>query len=283
MRPKTLVASFIPVSTGASIAYAASGKLDLWLWLLCLLFAILIQSGTNLANDYFDFKRGADEDRKNAPVRFAAAGKLAPTAIRNASYLILLLAFLIGLLLLRQCGGSIHLLWVGIASVFCAIAYTGGPFPLAYNGLGDVFVIFFYGFVAVESTVYVLSSGSGQVYEPSLYLSFATGCAINTLLLVNNYRDHDQDKKNNKNTTIVLFGKKFGVILYALSVGVSTLILPLVEDRLRFCMACLPVALYNAYGLTKAREKADFDHLLSSTAVQILAFGILSSLGVIYY
>ena len=195
-RPKTLVASIIPVFLGGCLAYRSSSEIDLLLLGLCLLFSILIQIGTNFSNDYFDCLKGADDNRSLAPERFSSSGAIRPKSIRNASYLVLLMGFFVGTIILQVSDGSVHLLWIGIASIASAILYTGGPKPIAYNGLGDIFVILFYGLVAVEVTHYVLLSGQSVDWAFTSPISLGMGCIINTILIINNYRDYQEDRKN---------------------------------------------------------------------------------------
>ena len=123
-----------------------------------------------------------------------------------------LLAFALGVFIMESSGSSRFLILVGISSVICAIAYTGGPFPLAYNGLGDVFVILFFGFVAVGMTHYVLLSDAGEMWVPNWLIPLGTGFMINNLLVVNNYRDRKTDQKVRKNTSVVLLGKNLRLI-----------------------------------------------------------------------
>src|SRR5258708_4538680 len=141
-RPRTLPAAVIPVMVGTALAVAHAGA-SYPKAAICLLFALLVQVGTNFANDYFDFGQGADTPARVGPRRAVAAGLIAPRTMLAATWLVLGAAFVVGLLLVRE-GGWI-LLPIGIASITCAIAYTGGPFPLGYHGLGDLFVFIFFG------------------------------------------------------------------------------------------------------------------------------------------
>ena len=235
-RPKTLVASIVPVFVGGCWAYSISKESHLFLLILCLVFSFLIQIGTNLANDYYDFIRGADTRRVNAPERSSTSGTIKPIVVRNASFLCLILAFVIGFLALRLSGGSDLVIFIGIGSVICALIYTCGPFPLAYNGLGDVFVILAFGFVAVETTIYLLLSASGIIWLACVWPSLGVGCIINCILVVNNYRDYEGDRIVSKNTLIVLFGKKFGKLLFLVCLLTSTIFCPLFDENLRFCV-----------------------------------------------
>src|SRR6478736_7868516 len=151
-RPKTLPSAIIPVAVGTALAVAHRTE-NYASAAICLGFSLLVQIGTNFANDYFDFIQGADTAERVGPRRAVAAGLIAPRTMLVATGLVLGVAFLVGLLLVRT--GGWGLLPVGIVSIVCAIAYTGGPFPLGYNGLGDVFVFIFFGLVAVCATFYV--------------------------------------------------------------------------------------------------------------------------------
>ena len=151
-RPKTLPAALVPVLLASSMAFVDS----FFHWLptvICLVFAVLIQVGTNFANDYLDGVRGTDTEKCLGPQRAVATGLVKPATMTRAAILVLASGFCVGLGLIPF--GGWWLLVVGVASVACAWLYTGGPYPLAYNGLGDVFVILFFGFVAVGCSYYV--------------------------------------------------------------------------------------------------------------------------------
>ena len=208
-RPKTLVASLVPVGIGVSLAFKQTANLSFLLILFCFLFSILVQVATNFANDYFDSLSGADDQRVLGPKRFTSSGLISGKALRNMSYILLIFAFSLGIVIMESSGTSRVLLLIGILSVISAVAYTGGPFPLAYNGLGDLFVVLFFGFVAVCTTHYVLVTDVGIAWKPNWILPLGIGFIINNLLVVNNYRDKETDEENGKNTLIVILGKKF--------------------------------------------------------------------------
>ncbi|MEM9227118.1 MAG: 1,4-dihydroxy-2-naphthoate octaprenyltransferase, partial [Verrucomicrobiota bacterium] len=151
-RPKTLPAAVIPVALGTALA-ASDGRFQLIPAFVCVLFALLIQVGTNFANDYFDYRSGADNEHRIGPTRAVAAGLVPPALMWRATLVVLTLAFGLGLILIAY--GGWWLLLIGVLSVLCAVAYTGGPYPLGYHGLGDVFVVVFFGFIAVMFTYYV--------------------------------------------------------------------------------------------------------------------------------
>ena len=204
-RPRTLVAAIIPVAVGISLALE-SGSFHAFPAGLCLLFAMLVQVATNFANDYFDARKGADTPERLGPVRAVASGLIAPSAMLRATILVLFLAFLIGLGLLPH--GGWRLLVVGVASLVLAVVYTGGPFPLAYLGLGDIFVVFFFGLVAVGFTYFVQA---GEFSRDAWVAGFAVGLIVNNLLVVNNYRDVAGDRKVGKKTLAVRLGRPFSI------------------------------------------------------------------------
>lgn len=218
-RPKTLPAAVAPVLLGSAMADADGGFQ--WLpALLCLAFALLIQIGTNLANDYLDGVKGTDTEARLGPRRLVASGRIPPLSMKWAAIGILALAFFPGLSLLAW--GSYRLLVVGIASVICAWAYTGGPYPLAYKGLGDLFVIIFFGLIAVGCTYYVQV---GTTTVNVWLLGISCGLVVNNILVVNNYRDFEEDRQAGKRTLVVLLGRRRALVQYGLSLLLSGLIL----------------------------------------------------------
>jgi 1,4-dihydroxy-2-naphthoate octaprenyltransferase len=169
--------------------------------LAALMGALLIQVGTNLANDYYDHLRGGDTGDRVGPVRVTQAGLIPPTTVRNGAFLVLGLAFLLGIYLVWV--GGLPIVVVGLASLVCAVAYTGGPFPLAYHGLGDLFVFVFFGLVAVGGTYWV----QALALEPEVLLAGAGAGALATaLLVVNNLRDIETDAQVGKRTLAVRLG-----------------------------------------------------------------------------
>ncbi|MFM1852446.1 MAG: hypothetical protein RIS54_2130 [Verrucomicrobiota bacterium] len=220
-RPKTLPAAVAPVLVGTALA-AQVDRLDPLAAGLCLLFALLIQIGTNFANDYYDFVKGADTPERVGPRRAVAAGLIAPPAMRRAMVTVLAAAFLLGLSLVAW--GGAWLIPIGVVSVLCAVAYTGGPYPLGYNGLGDVFVFVFFGPVAVGATYYVQAGGLSPI---ALGVSVPIGLLAANILVLNNYRDVETDAKAGKRTTVVRFGRGFAQVQFA-GAWLIALILPAV-------------------------------------------------------
>ncbi len=279
-RPKTLPAAVIPVMVGTALA-AAHGAAHYGRAAICLAFALLVQIGTNFANDYFDFVKGADTSARVGPRRAVAAGLIAPRTMLVATWLVLGVAFAVGLLLVRE-GGWV-LLPIGIVSILCAIAYTGGPFPLGYNGLGDVFVFIFFGLVAVGATFYVQA---GAVTPDVVSGAAAVGLLAANILVANNYRDAETDARAGKKTLVVRFGRKFAVWQYALSVTVALLCPPALLLYGYQWPVLLPVLLTPwAVGLTlrlaASREPAEQIALLGATAKFLAVFGVLLSVGVL--
>ena len=268
---------------GASLAFSEHQEISLFLLFLCFSFSFLVQIGTNLTNDYFDFIRGSDGNRILAPTRAVASGLLKPNHVRNAAYFLLGISFAVGIVIYKISDGPNSLIWIGLASVICAIVYTGGPFPLAYNGLGDLFVILFYGFIAVEATHFVLLSEQKAVYTPDFIAALSIGCMTNILLVVNNFRDYEEDKKNKKNTLIVIFGKRFGFYLFISCYLIALFICPFIEPRLWLLYICLPLSLFGTFKILKAKTKRDFDKLLSLSAISLLFSGVLSIAGILLY
>lgn len=201
MRPKTLPAAMGPVVVGTALAVGDHTFVFLPA-LAALLVALLLQIGSNLANDVFDFKKGTDTEERTGPLRVTQAGLLTPNQVLVGMWVIFALAFAAGLYL-TWVGGWVILV-LGIAAIISAIAYTGGPFPLGYHGLGEVFVFIFFGPVAVCGTYYVQA---GHVSPAAWWASLPVGFLITAILVVNNFRDLPTDKKTGKRTMAVRLGE----------------------------------------------------------------------------
>ncbi len=214
-RPKTLWAAVAPVVVGTACAFSVGGS-----WLLpalaCLSVALWVQIGTNFANDVFDFEKGADTGDRLGPTRAVQAGWLTPAQMRRGMWLAFAACFVSGLVLVWA--GGWQMLVVGLASILSGLAYTGGPFPLAYNGLGDVFVMIFFGFVAVVGTAYVQV---GRIPELAWWAAVPVGALATAILVVNNLRDRPTDAKAGKRTLAVRFGIAFTHGEYVLLVAAS--------------------------------------------------------------
>lgn len=203
VRPKTLTASLVPVLVGAALA--ASQMTIAWDPILfALLTALSIQIGTNLINDAIDCRKGADTVGRLGPMRVAASGLLTEQQVMAGGIMALLLAVLFGLPLMIQGGWVIALLLM--LAVACAYCYTGGPYPIAYNGLGELFVFVFFGLASTGGVYYLLTERLDWI----VFLA-ATQVGLMSVLVIamNNFRDREEDLKNNKNTMAVIFGETF--------------------------------------------------------------------------
>lgn len=208
VRPKTLAASVSPVLVACALAYR-NGVFQLVPAVLCLLVAVLAQVASNFANDYYDFKKGADTYDRLGQSRAVASGWIRPETMLKAALTVLTATCLCGFGLLFY--GGWWLLFPGILIVVCVLAYSAGPYPLAYKGWGDVCVILFYGVIPLCLTYYVQAH---MFTWTAFLLSLAMGLLSVNILVVNNYRDYVQDAAVGKRTTIVLFGRKFGKTFY---------------------------------------------------------------------
>jgi 1,4-dihydroxy-2-naphthoate octaprenyltransferase len=200
-RPKTLSAAVVPVLIGT----AMSPLPERWLLFACtLLGAVFIQIGTNFVNDALDFKKGADTGERLGPLRVTQAGLISAEGVLRGAYCCFLLAALCGVPLIYRAGWP--LMVIGIVSIAAAYAYTGGPYPLAYNGLGELFVLLFFGFVAVGGTYFVQTQ---TMATDVLLAGFAAGSLAVVLIAINNLRDVAGDRASNKRTMAVRFGESF--------------------------------------------------------------------------
>jgi 1,4-dihydroxy-2-naphthoate octaprenyltransferase len=216
IRPKTLPASVSPVIVGLAVAYS-SGKVVSWLpGVACLLGALLLQIGSNLANDYFDFKKGADTPDRLGPTRVTQAGLISERQVLLGMVLTFLLATVVGVYLVAHSGMPI--VYIGLASIAAAILYTGGPLPYGYKGLGEIFVFTFFGPVAVMGTEFVLT---GRPSYAGALAGVPSGLLCANVLVVNNLRDREQDLRSNKRTLIALYGRRFGLNLYFANYALS--------------------------------------------------------------
>lgn len=206
-RPKTLSAALIPVATATAMAYAHH-TMKWQAALLCALFAILMQVASNFINDLYDFNKGTDTAERLGPKRACAQGWITPRAMRIGIIIMLIAASITGLSLISF--GGWWLVGLGASCIVFAFLYTT---IMSYHGLGDLLVWVFFGFVPVIGTYYVQAGG----LHPDVWLlSAACGLCVDTLLVLNNYRDRDTDSKAGKRTIVVLFGERFGSLAYLL-------------------------------------------------------------------
>ena len=217
-RPKTLPAAVSPVLIGTALAIR-SDHFDPLPAMAALVVSLLLQIGVNLANDYFDFKKGVDTEARLGPVRVTQSGLIPAQTVKRAMFGTLLTACLSGFYLVLIGGWPILLL--GIAAIMSALAYSGGPFPLASNGLGDLFVFIFFGPVAVCGTYYVQAL---QLSNLAIVMSVPVGLLITAILVVNNLRDIATDRGTGKRTMAVFIGVKGSRSEYLLLLGIAYLI-----------------------------------------------------------
>lgn len=278
-RPATLTAAASPVMVGTACALA-EGRFRAGPAIAALVGAMLLQVGSNLANDAFDYEKGADTEERLGPMRAAQAGLLTPRALKVGMGIVFALALAVGVYLTWVAGPVI--VAIGLASIASAIAYTGGPYPLGYHGLGDVFVMIFFGFVAVCGTAFVQT---GHVSSLSVAAAVPVGALATAILVVNNVRDHATDVKAGKRTIPVRFGRGAGVGEYAaLLVLAYAVPVFLTASQVLAPWGLLPVltakrAYDLAYSVGRDRGPT-LNRTLVATAQLLFAFAALFAIGI---
>jgi 1,4-dihydroxy-2-naphthoate octaprenyltransferase len=279
-RPKTLPAALAPVVVGTAVAYGV-GRFRAGPALAAALGALLLQVGSNLANDVYDFERGADREGRTGPLRVTQAGLLAPGQVRAGMAVVFGAAILVGLYLTAVAGWPVVV--IGLAAIAAAIAYTGGPYPLGYNGLGELFVLLFFGFAAVCGTAFVQA---GYVPAQAWPAGFAAGCLTTAILVVNNVRDIEQDRISGKRTLPVRFGRDWGIAefiaLTALSFLVPTTLVVTgrAPSTLLLVLVAAPLAVPLVRSLREERGPV-LNRTLAGTARLLLVWSILYSAGLV--
>jgi len=279
-RPKTLPAAAAPVIMGTALAWGDA--LPHWPSALCaLLGAILIQVGTNYANDYFDFAKGTDTAERIGPTRATQAGLVSPTAMLIAMVLAFGLALVPGAYLIYR--GGIPILVVGVLAIACGVLYTGGPYPLGYLGIADIFVVVFFGPVAVAGTYYVQTQDFDML---PVIAGLSPGLFSMAILTVNNLRDVVGDGKTGKRTLAVRFGPTFAKMEYLLSILVAALAVPIYlvwvhRDHWWALASCLTLiaALPSCWKVVAGRGGPALNETLATTGKLLLLFSILFSVG----
>jgi 1,4-dihydroxy-2-naphthoate octaprenyltransferase len=277
-RPATLTAAVAPVLVGNGCAVAI-GRFSLGPALAALSGAMCIQIGTNLANDVFDFEKGADTAERLGPVRAVQAGLLSAAQVRTGMWLAFGLATLAGVYLVTVAGWPV--VAIGVFSIASGLAYTGGPYPLGYHGLGDLFVMLFFGFVAVCGTVYVQA---GEVPLLAWLAAIPVGAIATALLVVNNLRDREQDARAGKRTLAVRLGARATVLEYGGLLCAAELVpLGLALDQMTSPWVLLPVATAPwALWLVRqiaSRRGRELNPMLKATALLLLAHASLFAAG----
>jgi 1,4-dihydroxy-2-naphthoate octaprenyltransferase len=282
-RPKTLPAAVGPVLVGTAVAISM-GQFAPLPALAALAGALLLQIAVNLANDYFDFVKGVDTAERLGPPRAAASGALSTGELRLGIAVVLGLAMLIGLYLIVV--GGLPIVIIGIASILSALAYSGGPFPLASNGLGDVFVFIFFGLIAVVGTYYVQS----LTLTPLAFIAaLPVGALITAIIVVNNYRDMETDRKSGKRTLAVIIGKQATLAEYTLLIGLAYAVPPILwllghlsGFAIMLPMFSIPMGL----GLIRAMRSQTgpaLNKVLAETARLSLIYSVLFAIGLTLY
>lgn len=280
-RPQTLTISVAPVLLGAALA-SEVGALSISVLVAALLGAICIQIGTNLYNDYADFNKGADGPDRLGPPRACANGWLPPRQVLVAVVITFAIAMACGIYLAAVAGWPVVV--IGLASLACGIAYTGGPWPLAYLGIADLFVFVFFGLVAVGGTYFVLA---GSLSVAAVLGGAILGCLATAVLAVNNLRDRNGDRNAGKRTLAVRYGEAFARGQYAFLLSCAALLVVLVALFVPHAgigwLAPLALAPWlvqlvrDAFSL----DGKELNTLLKKTAVAELAFSVLLSAGIV--
>ena len=278
VRPKTLWATVAPVMIGCATAYA-SGMFHWFSAIIILFSALMIQVGTNLANDYFDFKKGSDQPDRLGPTRVTQAGLVAPETIKRVTIFVFGLAFLGGVYLVFRAGWPIVV--IGSLSILFGVLYTAGPVSLSYTGLADIFVLLFFGPVAVAGTHYVQTLN----FSTDVALAgLSTGLFSMAILAVNNLRDVQSDTRANKRTLAVRFGKRFARIEYATCMMLGCLwpFWFLYGDNRHPWTLIATMAVIPALFLIKkvfVSEGVVLNEVLASTGKVLLLYAVLFSVG----
>lgn len=279
LRPKTLTAAIVPVVVGSGVAALHPMGWKPWISVCALFSAAFIQIATNLFNDAIDFRKGADTHERLGPKRVTQLGLLSSRRVMMGGIIALLVALGFGIPLVVH--GGVLIIGIGLASLVLAYAYTGGPYPLAYRGLGDLFVFLFFGLIAVGGVVYL---HTGQWTDASLVAGAQVGLLCTVLIAVNNLRDHHQDRAVQKWTLAARFGPRFArveivlLLFAAYSLGIwwwsrgftAAALLPLLS---------LPLALAVILGVVRSEPSDRFNRFLALAAGTQLLFGSFLTLG----
>ena len=271
-RPKTLVASAVPVFVAGSLGFS-HGSFDLLILVACLLCSLCLQIATNFINDAADFERGADTATRVGPARMAQSGRITTKQLYGAAFGLLSLTFLLGTYLVWLGGWPI--VFVGIASILSAVAYTSGPYALAYYGLGDLFVLLFFGLIAVGGTYYLLTH---EISSTVLVVGMMIGLHITSLIVVNNARDIEEDRKVGKKTIAARLGLRKTQAYYSLIIVLPYLVLPILSWKENFGLISvlplfgLPLAVGLINQMYSAQDGESFNLLLERTGKHMVLF-----------
>ena len=279
-RPRTLPAAIVPVLVGSAIAWREGG-FKLPVFVAALVASVLIQIGTNYANDLFDYLKGTDKNRQG-PQRVTQSGLLSPKAVAAGTAVVFGLAAATGVYLVTV--GGLPILIIGLLSILAGVGYTAGPYPLAYIGLGDVFAFLFFGVVATAGTTL---AHTGRIEPLALAASVPVGCLVMNIITVNNLRDIPTDAAAGKHTLAVRIGARATRWQYVISVAIAFAIPPALAlaraagPLVILPVLALPVAWKLARDLWLAREARQFNPILGRSAQLHLWFGALFAIGLL--
>jgi len=278
-RPRTLTATLAPILVGSALALESGAPVSYLLILCALVSTFALQVTSNLVNDVADFKKGTDTDERLGPARACAQGWLTPREVWIGTGLCILLAVASGLPLMLHAG--LPLVVLGALSVLAAVAYTAGPFPLAYLGLGEVFVFLFFGHVAVAGLFYALTlrAPTAEVYLAASQV----GLLSVTMIAINNLRDVEGDRKNHKRTLAARFGEGFirfvinGALLGPYLLGACWYLCFQTPKAFALPFVALPFALHIVRGLKRTPPSRAMNAFLGKASLHLLLFGLLLS------
>jgi 1,4-dihydroxy-2-naphthoate octaprenyltransferase len=282
-RPRTLPAAIAPVLVGTAAAVEWTGHLPrVGAFLAALAGSIFIQIGTNLANDYSDAKRGADSADRLGPVRVTSAGLVTPQRVLTATWVAFGIAIVCGIYLATVAG--VVILLIGAISIAAGVLYTGGPRPYGYAGLGEVFVFLFFGLVAVNGSYYVQVEHLDAL---PLGLSISVGFLATAILVVNNVRDIETDRRAGKMTLAVRMGRHNAVVLYRMLVLGAYVVLAIAiaagegSPLPLIGLLSLPMAIRPLRTITNRTDGPSLNGALAATGALLGAFSLLVSLGLL--
>lgn len=281
-RPATLPAAAVPVLVGATAAVSDGASFRPAVFIVTMATALLIQIGTNFANDYSDFLRGADHDGRLGPARATQTGLLSPDSVRRGIVVAFGIAVLLGAYLVSVGGWPIVI--IGILSIFGGVAYTGGPWPFGYHGLGDLFVFVFFGLVAVSGTAFLQSGAWSPL---ALAVSLPVGLLVTNILVVNNLRDLPTDAAAGKNTLAVRLGDRGTRMEYAL-LAVAAYMVPAAlafsgssRRWLLLPLLSAPLAVILVRRILRGLAGRELNPMLRQTSLLLLLFGVLLGVGLL--
>ncbi len=285
-RPNTLIVSIAPVFLGLALTYNSSQhNVDWLIGSLTLMAAILIQIGTNLINDLYDFINGADDENRLGPIRVTQSGLLSKKQVNRGAFLSFFFALLIGFYLVYE--GGVPILLIGLFSLVSGYCYTAGPYPLGYNGFGDIFVFIFFGLIAVPGTYYLQTN----IYTiESILIGSSIGFIAVAILCVNNIRDIKSDKKVGKKTLAVRFGSNSIIVLYDLMITLPYVAIGILffsknqnffyDATLSLILLSMPMAINLIIDIHR-KKNHELNKVLIKTTIFMRVFFILLMIGII--